>query len=126
MEKRTGANGQDKTGDGSTGSVTTGTQASFQLGAGEKLVFTNMSVGASYVVNEASYPQYTTQDNMGTNAVYINDKSNAKAFTNKYDETKDPETGLSIANLPFIVLALVAVGGLVAYVVVRRKSEDNA
>ena len=85
-----------------------------------------MSVGASYVVNEASYPQYTTQDNMGTNAVYINDKSNAKAFTNKYDETKDPETGLSIANLPFIVLALVAVGGLVAYVVVRRKSEDNA
>lgn len=124
--KIVGANGQDKTGEGSTGSVTTGTQASFQLGAGEKLVFTNMSVGASYVVNEASYPQYTTQDNMGTTAVYIDDNGNSKAFTNKYDSTKDPETGLSIANLPFIVLALVAIGGLVAYVVVRRKSEDNA
>ena len=108
------------------GTVRTGEDAEFQLGAGEKLVFTNISIGASYTVNEAKYPQYTTTDNMGTTVVYIADDGNTKGFKNIYDESKDPETGLSIANLPFIVLALVAVGGLVAYVIVRRKSEDNA
>lgn len=42
-------------------------------------------------------------------------------------DNKDVEPeGILISNLPYIALALVAVGGLVAYVVVRRKADDEA
>ena len=35
-------------------------------------------------------------------------------------------TGILMSNLPYIVLALVAIGGMVAYVVVRRRNADEA
>ena len=108
----------------------------FELKNGERLVFTDIAIGATYKVEESSYPGYTPaydtanigQDKTITTdaATILDSASNYTKVTNTYEKDKDPGTGLSIANLPFIVLALVAVGGLVAYVVVRRKSEDNA
>ena len=107
--------------------VTTGTAKDFQLQDGWRLVFTGIDVGASYTVTEADYPAYKVQSGEITEYTYINDAGqNGTTIDNKYTKNDDPGTGLSIANLPFIVLALVAVGGLVAYVIVRRKSEDNA
>ena len=55
---------------------------------------------------------------------------NAVEWTN--ENTKDAgdedpgTTGILVSNLPYIALALVAIGGLVAYVVVRRKADDEA
>lgn len=103
-------------------------QFTFELKNGERLVFTDIAIGATWTVSEATYPAYTARIET-TNGGLVKDTAegqNKSVVTNTYDKTKDPQTGLSIANLPFIVLALVAVGGLVAYVVVRRKSEDNA
>ena len=53
---------------------------------------------------------------------------NVVDYTNQYDKnnTTNTPTGILISNLPYIVLALVAIGGLVAYVVVRRRQSDEA
>ncbi len=48
------------------------------------------------------------------------------AYTNDYDNSINTPTGILISNLPYIALALVAIGGLVAYVVVRRRNADEA
>ena len=93
---------------------------------GERLVFTDIEYGASWTVTEDAYPAYSAGYTTTNNGLVKDSADNKTVVTNTYDKEKDPATGLSIANLPFIVLALVAVGGLVAYVVVRRKSEDNA
>ncbi len=93
----------------------------------DRIVFTEIEYGAKYTVSEDAYPGYETKSGEVTTAELITDSdSNGTKIVNEYDKDKDPATGLSISNLPFIVLALVAIGGLVAYVVVRRKSEDNA
>lgn len=45
-------------------------------------------------------------------------------INNAYQDTT--QEGVLMANLPYIVLALVAIGGMVAYVVVRRRNADEA
>ena len=59
--------------------------------------------------------------------ITINDTDNG---TNVADVTNTRDditpTGILMNNLPYIVLAIVAIGGLVAYVVVRRRQSDEA
>lgn len=98
----------------------------FELTHGQRLVFTDIAIGATWTVSEATYPAYTATITTSNNGLVKDSGQNKSVVENAYNPDKDPATGLSIANLPFIVLALVAVGGLVAYVIVRRKSEDNA
>ena len=93
---------------------------------GERLVFTDIEIGATWTVTEDSYPAYEATYATTNNGLVKDSAENDTVVTNTYDKDKDPATGLSINNLPFIVLALVAIGGLCAYVIVRRKSEDNA
>ena len=63
-------------------------------------------------------------------AASAENNKNAVEWTN--ENTKDAgdndpgTTGILVSNLPYIALALVAIGGLVAYVVVRRKADDEA
>ena len=45
--------------------------------------------------------------------------------TNISDKAGTTE-GVLINSIPYIVLALVAIGGMVAYVVVRRRNADEA
>ena len=53
------------------------------------------------------------------------EKVNSVAVTN--ENLYDPgATGILMNNLPYIVLALVAIGGMVAYVVIRRRQSDEA
>ena len=47
-----------------------------------------------------------------------------KTITNTYNETT--QEGVLHNSIPYIVLALVAIGGMVAYVVVRRRNADEA
>lgn len=65
-----------------------------------------------------------------SNALVVDNGANSAAYTN--ENTKDAgeddpgTTGILVSNLPYIALALVAIGGLVAYVIVRRKADDEA
>ena len=98
---------------------------------GEKLVFTKLAEGTKYTVVETdsrkgtAVEQYTATGEVTTAAAIVKG-TNAATITNKSNQDDITPTGILINNLPYIVLALVAVGGLCAYVIVRRKNEENA
>ncbi len=110
--------------------------ATINLKGGERLVFTDLDVGAKVKVNESDYAADFIQKAVFNDAA---EETDAKTATT-YDVTEDESelqvtneskndttpTGILISNLPYIALALVAIGGLVAYVVIRRREEDNA
>lgn len=68
---------------------------------------------------------YTDGAKMTTNEAVYTAKSAVTVTNNLESSAIEPE-GIMIQNLPYIVLALIAVGGLVAYVVVRRRQNDEA
>lgn len=102
----------------------------------QRLVFTDLDVGATYTVAETEDAGYkaayvktangaaTSVEGLSTNGT-ITEKDDSVAYTNTSKKDSKP-TGILISNLPYIALALVAIGGLVAYVVVRRKADDEA
>lgn len=49
--------------------------------------------------------------------------TNTVAFTNEYQSASP--TGIFMDNLPFILLILVAVGGIVAYLAVKRRKAHS-
>ncbi|MBQ8063627.1 MAG: hypothetical protein IJ230_06785 [Clostridia bacterium] len=114
-----------------------------QLANGDKLVIVAMPQGTTWNVTEnlasatvqnkdsylASSDKYMPataptkgQDLATTNQILS--AADAVVVTNALDNTDVTPTGILINNLPYIVLALVAVGGMVAYVVSRRKEEE--
>lgn len=128
-------------------SVPYGTATDFTLKAGQTLAFLTLPAGTSYAVSEnltgeddfaAFAPSYAVNTNeatgsadygvtLATNSLRVNESDkDLVAYTNTYDEDIDTPTGILISNLPYIALALVAIGGLVAYVIVRRKADDEA
>ena len=103
------------------------------LAHNDQLYFTSIPVGAYVTITE-------TDGRVGTEASQTyTKKAGSVELTN---ETVDAEnaleakvtnvhkttdtTGILMSNLPYIVLALVAIGGMVAYVVVRRRNADEA
>ena len=103
---------------------------------GERLVFTDLDVGATVKVAEENYGDDFIQTAVfnDTGATYnpttatdytVAETASELQVTNESKNDTTP-TGILIANLPYIVLALVAIGGLVAYVVVRRRNADEA
>ena len=122
--------------------------------AGEVLAFSELPYGAKYTVSEdldaatvensaAFTPKYdwidveapaTTVTGTkgadlalnGIGTVADTDTANKVTYTNTFDSEGTTPTGILISNLPYIALALVAIGGLVAYVVVRRRQDDEA
>ena len=98
---------------------------SFLLKDGYHLIFTKVDVGATYTLSEDEYLGYTVSYN-DANSGTVKEANNVDAVTNTYDPDAGAITGVLISNLPYIALALVAIGGLVAYVAVRRKAEDEA
>ena len=112
------------------------------LGDGDYIEFTEIPVGATYSVAETTDEDYaasykktvngTTDENAtnytGAIAGDVTAGKDKVELTNNCTKTDDdvkPE-GILISNLPYIALALVAIGGLVAYVVVRRRNADEA
>lgn len=104
-------------------------EQTFTLRHGDRLVFTAIDIGATYTVTEAEDEDgdYTyVSGAVEEDAIVTDSADNGTQIVNTYDYSTDTPTGILINNLPYIALALVAIGGLVAYVVVRRKNEDEA
>ena len=101
-----------------------------KLAHGEYIYFTSIPVGTkvSALETDARAGDATQgkayvktgelqADNISTEKITVD-------IQNKTNDTND--TGILMSNLPYIVLALVAIGGMVAYVVVRRRNADEA
>lgn len=98
--------------------------ATFTLKDGQWLSFDTIETGATVTIVEDTYPGFSPE---GTMTATANDTDGAAMdVTNKYDPSAGSVTGILMSNIPYIVLALVAIGGLCAYVVVRRKNADEA
>ena len=116
----------------------------FKLAHNEQLVFTKIPFGATYTVEETDtdatytatvkYTDYAAQTNpvdftagkkVEDKIMTNNETIGNYAIVKNSRSTETPE-GILISNLPYIALALVAIGGLVAYVVIRRRNADEA
>ena len=140
---------------GTKKTVKLGDSATFKLADGYKLVIPELPDGTTVDVTEnlntatdlenlSTYKaSFKVTDNgtedatategsagaaLAATQVTVNDTdtgANAAAYTNTSTYEPTP-TGILISNLPYIALAFVAIGGLVAYVVVRRRQDDEA
>ena len=117
---------------------TSGSKGSFSLKHDQKLVFVNTPVGTSYDVEEAAATGYvpnvavvynsespvetsnTTADiKFGVTGEYVGELINKADFTNERNDVTT--TGLNLNDLPFIGLIALAIGSLVAFVVVKAR-----
>lgn len=123
----------------------TGSPIEVNLKAGDKLVITAMPQGTTWnvtenlsaatVQNKDSYTAAADKYNPATlptggqdltTTEQILSAADGIVVTNTFDDEAITPTGILVNNLPYIALALVAIGGLVAYVVVRRRNADEA
>ena len=94
----------------------------------EQIVFKGLPIGTTYTADEndpsegTDVGKYVATVTNGTGTFAT--KGTKTTVTNKINE--ETPAGILISNLPYIALALVAIGGLVAYVVVRRRNADEA
>ena len=99
-----------------------------KLADGERLYFTSIPVGAQVSTKETDARAQANGDYIkaGEQALanITADNKLGGTITNTHKDTGN--TGILMSNLPYIVLALVAIGGMVAYVVVRRRNADEA
>lgn len=112
-------------------------EASFNLTHGEEMIFSNLPVGATYTVKEAAASGYTPTGQAVQNAetrtahvgnrdeefisdsAYVGEEANSYTITNTAEDITI--TGLVINNLPIILLAALAVAGIVGYRAMRKK-----
>jgi len=125
-----------------------GAQTTFSLKSGQTLAFTNTHVGASYIISEAGSAGYTPSAIITSNGIaapavtaaegaslaipvasaaapLVGEAANSADFTNTNDGMS--ETGINMNNLPYYLLfalALIALGGFVAFKV-RKRSVEN-
>ena len=100
----------------------------YTLKHGYRLFFANIDLGATYTATEdlTGVDGYTKSGEQAT-GLNVTAAANGVTVINNYTKSSViPDSGVIISNLPYIVLALVAIGGMVAYVVIRRKSSDEA
>jgi hypothetical protein len=120
---------------------TPGTAVNVKLQHGEKLIFTDLPVGADFDVTENATQDYapsyevTTENPSSGEADYNFPLSipssivadigfnNSVTFTNRFVDSIS-ETGISVENLPYVILIAVALLALIAYLVI--KSRRNA
>ena len=119
----------------------------FDLADGETLAFGALPYGMTYTTEEllenstvpnfANYLATITASDTKTDATgkgknvsaagTVDEAAqDAVAVKNTLDAQDVTPTGILMSNLPYIALALVAIGGLVAYVIVRRRNADEA
>jgi len=123
--------------------VSTDSETMFRLRDGQRLVFVDTPVGTSYVVEEAANPHYApsvivTTDNseapstptipiigaaLSTGPQLVGESLNSAAFTNTRNFISP--TGLSINDLPFIGIILLAIGALVVFVAFKTRKRRN-
>ena len=125
-------------------SVTPGTAASFKLKHGEILALGAAAVGTTYVVTETGVPLYipsfiittagvaagvvpgSVGTDLPTGTQHIGDRTiglNSAAFTNEREPIAP--AGLSVNDIPFALLIMLAAGGLVTFVVIKVKKNKK-
>lgn len=121
--------------------VTAGTPLSINLKHGQELKFFDMLVGASFKADESANLNYwaeidltvngasstitkSTNEIASTDLKNIGKSTNAAAFTNTFDETSITETGLTVNDLPFIAMIVLAIGALGAFVVIQSRKKN--
>jgi hypothetical protein len=127
---------------------TAGTAMNVNLKHDQWLSFIDLPVGTSFEIIEGATPKYTpncdltlngaasptsipgTENNpltipvLSADTLYIGELENIAAFENVFGQTIP--TGISVNDLPYIVLIGVAVAALVAFVAFKsRKREEN-
>ena len=110
--------------DGSTvAAPVTGTTATFTLKHGQTYKFNNIVLGTKYTVSEAEHNTdgYTTTGEVANATTIVDSAANGATITNN----KEPitPTGLVVNNMPFILMGLVAIAGLVVYGAAKRRLE---
>ena len=132
---------EDGTGEATAAEQTaTNGKIEFTLKHGDKLIITQAPQGLKWDTEELWTTAKTTglqnADKYSTTANGTEGRTTAQdtlsttkgaaAYVNTLDNDDITPTGILMNNLPYIVLALVAIGGLVAYVIVRRRNADEA
>lgn len=143
----TADNGSFTTGNDGTNEyivVTAGTALSINLKHNQKLVFADLPVGARYTATESPTANYapsinltanggasevgntTVNVSLSTDEQLIGEGANSAAFINTFDTSITP-TGISLNDLPFITMIVLAAGALVLFAVVksRRRADAN-
>ena len=123
---------------------TVGDEKTFTLKHGEYLAFTDMHVGASFIAQEDGIqnftPDYIIVKNGNSEAKVIGDKGKLLSTglkrigesDNRADYTNTQgmvtPTGISVDNLPYIVLIMASVFALAGYIAIkfRLKGKSNA
>ena len=131
---------EDGTGEAAaTEQTATGGKIAVTLKHGDKLIITQAPQGLKWNTEElwttaattglqnADKYQTTANGTEGrTTAQAVLSTTGAAAYVNTLENDDITPTGILMNNLPYIALALIAIGGLVAYVVVRRRNADEA
>lgn len=115
-------------------SATVTNGGTFTLKSGEKMVFNNIPAGTTATVTEDTdtvdgyTPSYSVTSNgngNGTDAtnVLLGEKANVIAVTNTADTVTI--TGLALQAAPYVALIGLALAMMAAYVVLRRRAENN-
>ena len=129
---------------GSAISITPGTPTTFTLTHGQRLALGDAPVGTTYVVSETATPLYKPSyiiitgggagvanpapgpdfgGALATGIQYIRELPNSAAFSNERQSI--PITGLTVNNIPFVILILLAAGGLVIFIVFKAKRRNH-
>lgn len=111
--------------------VTVGQQNTFQLKHGESLVIPYLPEGTEYTVSEEAVDGYATTVNgvskeaAGGNITVDGEMTatgNTEAFVNNLGEVIRPDTGLNLDFLPYIVIFVLAIGGIALFLAKKRKN----
>lgn len=122
--------------------IAAGSNTGIKLADGDKIDITGLAVGTKYTLTEAAATSYTpavtptvngaaqakqtgtisTAYTIGAtpNEIAIGEKTNTAAWENTMLDPPTP-TGILIDTLPYLLLVLAGVGGLVAFIVVKRR-----
>ena len=115
--------------------VSTTTATTFRLRDGQRLIFIDIPIGTSYVVEEAGTADYfpsaivttngmpiaTSEAGIGaslsTGTQLVGEENNGVVFTNRRDTVTD--TGLNLNDLPFIILIAIGLTATVIFIMVK-------
>jgi hypothetical protein len=95
----------------------------FTLTSGQNLTFDNIPEGVAWTIEEVEAGKYDyTTTNPTTESGTIAAKDDIKAsYVN--DKTQTPDTGVSIASMPYVMILAVAMMGAAMMIIRRRKEE---
>ena len=115
---------ENGTDDCTSSTISIGTPKTFYLKHGDTLTIHNLPYGVTYEVTEENYTGdgYTTTHTFSDNAKEIDSASDTVTITNNKKATVD--TGVVLDSLPYVLLLVLSIGGVVLFVLKRRSSRE--